>query len=197
MTLSENKQGLRQTFRRIRQALPPAERGKAAQTMASHLADLSKDWPSGIIAGYWPMGSEIDVRPALVQFEKNGQSLALPVIKGQSLVFRRYKIGQPLYDGPLQTQEPSPHNSLCSPVVILVPVLAFDLRLMRLGQGAGFYDRTLADLRKTVPVLSVGLAFECQRAETVPAEPHDQPLDLVVTEQSIYTASGPVGDQPR
>jgi 5-formyltetrahydrofolate cyclo-ligase len=187
VTFSEKKQGLRQTFRRIRQALPPIERDKASQTIASHLAELSKDWSSGIIAGYWPMGSEIDLRPALIKLETIGLPLALPIINGHSLLFRSYQMGQPLYHGPLQTLEPSPHNPDCSPTVILVPVLAFDDRLMRLGQGAGFYDRTLADLRKKASVLSIGLAFECQRAETIPAEPHDQPLDLVVTEQFIYT----------
>jgi 5-formyltetrahydrofolate cyclo-ligase len=187
VTFSEKKQGLRQTFRRIRQALPPAEREKAAQTIASQLAALSKDWPSGIIAGYWPMGSEIDLRPALIKLETYGLRLALPVINGQSLLFRSYKMGGPLHQGPLQTREPSPDHPLCSPAVMLVPVLAFDDRLMRLGQGAGFYDRTLADLRQNASVLSIGLAFDCQRAETIPAEPHDQPLDLVVTEQSIYT----------
>ena len=187
MTFSEKKQGLRQTFRRIRQALPPSEREKAAQTIASQLAALSKDWPSGIIAGYWPMGSEIDLRPALIRLETYDLRLALPVINGQSLLFRSYKMGEPLHQGPLQTQEPSPHNPDCRPAVVLVPVLAFDHRLRRLGQGAGFYDRTLADLRKNTSVLSIGLAFDCQRAETIPAEPHDQPLDLVVTEQSIYT----------
>ena len=134
------------------------------------------------------MGGELDVMPALTALEKAERQIALPAIHGETLLFRRYLTGQPLHTGPLNTQEPSPGNAICIPSVVLVPLLAFDRSLMRLGQGAGFYDRALADLRKITPVLSIGIAFECQMTDRIPAEPHDQHLDLVITDHNQYGA---------
>jgi 5-formyltetrahydrofolate cyclo-ligase len=69
-------------------------------------------------------------------------------------------------------------------------LLAFDRRGYRLGYGGGFYDRTLAEARLRRPVLALGLAFACQEVAEVPVEPHDEPLDGVLTESEVIRCSG-------
>ncbi|HEY9216874.1 MAG TPA: 5-formyltetrahydrofolate cyclo-ligase, partial [Phenylobacterium sp.] len=75
-----------------------------------------------------------------------------------------------------------------APDLVLAPLLAFDRRGHRLGQGAGHYDRTLANLRAAKPVWVVGLAYAGQEVEEIPAEPHDQRLDAILTETGYIEA---------
>ena len=65
--------------------------------------------------------------------------------------------------------------------IVILPLLAFDATGARLGRGGGHYDRTLASLRKKCHVRAIGLAFDEQMVEKCPVEPHDAPLDMVVT----------------
>ena len=185
--LSDPKKALRLLARAKRKAVSGAMREEATRSMSHNLLTCARDWPSALVAGYCAMGSEADVMPALALLSQAGHALALPAINQNTLIFRAYRIGDPLHNGPLKTLQPAENQPLCSPTVVLVPLLAFDRNLMRLGQGAGFYDRALAELRRNGPVLAIGIAFSCQMSETaLPAEPHDQSLDLVVTEQAIY-----------
>jgi 5-formyltetrahydrofolate cyclo-ligase len=185
--LPDNKNTLRQLARAKRKAVSAALREASIHSMSQNLLSCARDWPPALIAGYCAMGSEADVMPALALLSQAGHSLALPAISQNALLFRAFRIGDPLQIGPLKTLEPAKDQPLCLPTVMLVPLLAFDRNLMRLGQGAGFYDRALAELRRNGPVLAIGIAFSCQMSETpLPAEPHDQGLDLVVTEQAIY-----------
>ena len=68
------------------------------------------------------------------------------------------------------------------PELVVTPLLAFDGSGGRMGQGGGYYDRTLGQLRAEGRVFVVGLAFAGQEVEKLPAEDHDQPLDAVLTE---------------
>ena len=68
---------------------------------------------------------------------------------------------------------------------MLVPLAAFDRAGHRIGYGAGYYDMTIARIRAMKPVTAIGLAFAAQEADKVPAEPHDAPLDLVLTEKDV------------
>jgi 5-formyltetrahydrofolate cyclo-ligase len=72
-----------------------------------------------------------------------------------------------------------------APNLIIAPLLGFDRRGGRLGQGAGHYDRTLADLRKDRPVFVLGLAYAGQEVEAVPIDAHDQRLDAILTETAF------------
>ena len=112
--------------------------------------------------------------------------MALPAIHDQTLQFRLIRLGDLLQDGPHTTFQPGPDRPLCRPKVLLVPLIAFDRALNRLGQGAGYYDRAIASLRQEGEVQAIGIAYECQRLEMLPAEPHDQKLDLVITEDALY-----------
>jgi 5-formyltetrahydrofolate cyclo-ligase len=81
--------------------------------------------------------------------------------------------------------EPPATAPMVHPDVLLVPLLAVTLSGVRLGQGRGYYDRALAALRRRQPVLAIGLAWECQIAPTLMAEPWDMPLDMIATPQRL------------
>ena len=75
-----------------------------------------------------------------------------------------------------------------TPEVLIIPLVGFDERCKRLGMGGGFYDRTIANLRKQNPkILTIGIAYELQRVPKIPSEENDEILDFIVTESSVYT----------
>ena len=140
--------------------------------------------PAGaVIAGFWPMGQEIDTRPLLQALEVRGHRLVLPVTprRGQPLRFRRWAWGDPLAAGPMGTRQPATGEEL-APDWLLVPLLAFDRAGRRLGYGGGYYDRTLAMLPHAV---AMGCAYAAQEAAEVPAGPLDFRLRQVATEQGV------------
>jgi 5-formyltetrahydrofolate cyclo-ligase len=113
-----------------------------------------------------------------------GWDCALPAVPapGAALAFRRWRPDHDLVAGGYGIPEPPPSAPPLRPAALLVPLLAFDRAGHRLGQGAGHYDRTLAELRAAGPLLALGLAFAVQEEPALPAEPHDQRLDWIVTE---------------
>jgi 5-formyltetrahydrofolate cyclo-ligase len=96
---------------------------------------------------------------------------------------RLWEQGTPLYEAGFGTLAPSELAPQVEPDVIVMPLLGFDSRGTRLGYGGGYYDRTLAKLGKR-PRL-IGLAFSVQEISEIPHEPHDIPLDAVVTEKGV------------
>lgn len=141
-----------------------------------------------VISGFWSIRSEIDVRPLMLALAtRTGAALAMPVVlgRGQRLVFRRWRPGMVLVEGPFGTAHPAESEPALEPDLVLVPLLAFDRQRRRLGYGAGFYDRTLADLRANGPVTAVGIAYAGQEVAEVPVGDHDERLDLVLTERGF------------
>jgi len=137
------------------------------------------------VAGYWPVGTELDVRPILAHFDLNGFACALPVVvaRGQPLLFRTWDPETRLETAGYGLLEPAAGVPEVEPDVLLVPLLAFDRAGFRLGYGAGFYDRTLDGLRRRRPVIAVGVGYAAQEMAAVPRDGYDQPLDWIVTEQ--------------
>lgn len=140
--------------------------------------------PGQVVAGYWPMGEEVDVRPLLERLAREGCLAALPVVvaKDRPLVFRRWQPGTALEVGAHGTRHPSAAAAEVVPDLLLLPLLAFDRRGVRLGYGGGYYDRTLAELRATRTVTAVGIAYAAQEFPHLPTDGHDQMLDWIVTE---------------
>lgn len=162
------------------QALAARARGGDQSALDRRLAAALAPHAGRVLAGYWPMKGEPDPRPAMAAHDG---PVCLPVVPGRAvpLIFRRWA-GEPLARGPLGTSQPPDSLAEITPEVLIVPLVAFDGRLNRLGYGGGYYDRTLESLRRVGPVVAIGLAWDAQQLETIPAEPFDQPLDLIVTD---------------
>ncbi len=154
---------------------------------AARLAEALEPYKGQTIAGYLPIRTEIDPRPAMGRLSR-GSRICVPVIQalGQPLVFREWQTDSFLIDGPFGAQVPQDGADLV-PEVLIVPLVAFDRKGGRLGYGGGFYDRTLETLRAAGTTIAVGFAWSAQEADDLPLEDTDQPLDLIVTERETIT----------
>lgn len=140
-----------------------------------------------VVSAYWPLRDELDIRPLFTALHGEGMRCALPVVAGKAmpLLFRRWCPGDALASAAFGLAEPSSNAQAVDPRVLLIPLLAVDVAGNRLGYGAGYYDRTLAELRARGSVTAVGIAFEAQRVAALPVDGYDQKLDWLVTEQSV------------
>jgi 5-formyltetrahydrofolate cyclo-ligase len=146
--------------------------------------------PGAVVSGFWPLAGEIDPRPLLLALAGLGHALALPRTppRGLPLTFHRWRFGDPLVPGPIGLSQPAAAAEPLEPDFLLVPLVAFDSALRRLGHGAGYYDRTLAVLRARKTVLALGIAFAGQHVPGVPTDALDQKLDAVATEDGVFRA---------
>ena len=174
----EPKQLLRARMLALRAAQDPA----LGTRLAEHVLRDAPPHPGQSVAGFWPMGQEVDIRPLLHALHERGHPVLLPVTppRGQPLSFCRWQPGDILRAGPFGTAHPV--GEAGTPDVLLVPLLAWDGQGRRLGYGGGYYDRTLVLLlgRRTI-----GCAYAVQRVAEVPSDPHDVALDAVATEEGV------------
>ena len=170
----------------VRAAAPDAAIQAAAQFARAELG------PFQTAAIYHPRGTEIDPFPLAAVLARTGCRILLPAVveKDGPLVFRVMSEGGPLPKDALGIPSPPPEAEALTPELIIAPVLAFDRTGGRLGQGGGYYDRTIEALRAIGPVQVVGLAFASQELNAVPMGPHDQRLDGVVTERGYRALGG-------
>lgn len=157
-----------------------------ARTAMSQRIGESLDAVIGDIAGrmvslYWPFRGEPDLRPWMASVNERRGRTALPVVveKGQPLVFRAYAPGDRLEKGVWNIPIPAEGDPVL-PDIVISPVVGIDPRQYRLGYGGGFFDRTLAAMPSKPLVIGVG--YELQRIATIYPQPHDIPMDRVVTE---------------
>lgn len=142
------------------------------------------------VAGYWPVGGEIDPRPLLAVLAKGGREIVLPRVDTRTgpTHFYVWRTGEALRADAFGVPSPPPGKEM-HPKLILTPLLAFDRSGRRLGQGGGHYDRILARYRAE-GAIAVGLAFAEQEMDLVPAGAYDTPLDWVLTpDEAIRCAS--------
>lgn len=137
---------------------------------------------------YWPYKGEFDPRFAVREFRKGGAICALPVViqKGKPLQFREWWPGVRVVNGVFNLPIPE-GTAVLQPKAMLIPPVGFDLKGYRLGYGGGYFDRTLAEM--TVQPLKIGVAFELSRMTTIHPQPHDIPMDFIVTETAIHYVS--------
>ncbi|MEL7040311.1 MAG: 5-formyltetrahydrofolate cyclo-ligase [Pseudomonadota bacterium] len=156
----------------------------AGETLAAKFPMKLLDRYGPVVAAYLPIGSEIDPRPLMMKLAAANAKLALPCVQDDgSMVYRAYRRGDMLEQRPFGLLEPNPEVPEVSPTLVLTPLLGFDRSGNRIGYGKGHYDRALAKLREQGRVFVCGLAFWGQEVDAVPAEPHDVPLDWVMTER--------------
>ncbi|MEZ5775526.1 MAG: 5-formyltetrahydrofolate cyclo-ligase [Hyphomicrobiaceae bacterium] len=181
------KQAARSAALKRRRAAHAAEPDAPAR-LASHGIPLLAAMPGRVVSGYLPIRDELSVVPLLTAIVEAGRTAGLPVIeqKWAPLVFRRWAPGDSLVDVAFGLKEPLPTSPAVLPDILLVPLAAFDRRGYRIGYGGGYYDRTLALYRKTRQVVAIGIAYDAQEVEQVPDEPHDQPLDMILTPSGVF-----------
>lgn len=165
-----------------------------ASISAEKLVDLAQRLAlpaKAAVSAYWPMKSEMDVRPLMRYFHETGHTVCLPVVtrKDEPMLFRRWAPDDKLVVGMYGVEQPDEKSESVVPDVLFLPLLAFDRRGGRLGYGGGFYDRTLKLLRKEGHRLIAGVGFAMQEVESVPLEETDERLDVILTEKELIKVS--------
>lgn len=175
-----------------RLALPAAAHRAASITILHHLTELLLPRPAGTLGFCWPIRAEVDCRPLIERLLKAGWCSAMPTVVevNQPLMFRAWWPAAPMSQDPYGIPVPAT-EAVQAPDTLLVPLVAFNSDGYRLGYGGGYFDRTLAALAPRP--LTIGVGFELCASPNLKPEPHDVPLDLIVTEAGIrrFTAPDP------
>jgi 5-formyltetrahydrofolate cyclo-ligase len=178
------RKATRQALLAQRLAIADADHVAWSTAIHRHLARAFRDVDGITIGFYWPHQREFDARPLIGELLAKDAICALPVVAVPKcpLLFREWRADAPLGAGlygipiPVDTREVVPD-------VVLAPLNGFDALGYRLGYGSGYFDRTLAALGNRPT--SIGIGFELARLESIYPQPHDVPLDFIVTEVGI------------
>ena len=167
-----------------RQALPRDQR-RRWQPLILDLVEQHFPQLAGMLVGfYWPFRGEIGTHALIRRLIARGARAALPVVveKGQPLEFRAWRPGAPLRRGVWDIPIPA-ERQVVQPTALLVPLVGFDAEGYRLGYGGGYYDRTLVAMDPKP--LAIGIGYELGRLPTIHPQPHDVPMDAIVTEAGL------------
>jgi 5-formyltetrahydrofolate cyclo-ligase len=155
-------------------------RGERARRRLTESVDLRQFAMLGI---YWPVRGEIDVRELAIEHLRNGGRVGLPVVVTQSapLEFWRWQPGSAMSKGIWNIPIPAQREVL-NPDALIVPLVGWDPQRYRLGYGGGYYDRTIA--AAAVRPYRVGIGYEAARLDSIFPQPHDVPMDMIVTDET-------------
>jgi len=164
-------------------------RSRAAADVARQIVEQELLGTSRTLGFYWPFKSELDLRPLLFDLVQEGVNAALPVVveKNRPVEFWAWWPGMKLLRGIWNIPIPAKRYPV-APDALLVPLLGFDEAGYRLGYGGGYYDRTLAAVQPRPRTIGVGL--ESARLRTIHPQPHDIPMDAIVTEKRVMHFPG-------
>ena len=138
-----------------------------------------------VIGGYYPYNYEINSITILKNFEKKKYQISLPKIKKNfQMDFFRWSINDPLSINKYGIPEPS-SDQIVYPSILLVPLVAFDNHLNRIGYGGGYYDRYIKKVKKNKKIILIGLAYSFQKVKKIPANKYDMKLDFIVTDKNF------------
>ena len=180
---------LRARRRRLASENPDAAERAAKVFLASSLPAFRA------AALYHPVGAEMNPAPLGQALLSRGIRVGYPVVLAREtpLIFREHPADGVLVPDAIGIACPPPSAPELRPDLVIVPMLGFDVAGGRIGQGGGFYDRTLQALRASGPVFALGLAYAGQELERLPMGPYDQRLDAVLTEQGLRLFGGSDG----
>jgi 5-formyltetrahydrofolate cyclo-ligase len=170
-----------------REALPQRERQALQAGIVELLETRFPELAGGLVGFYWPIRSEIGLHALIRRLVEQGAGAALPAVieKGAPLEFRAWRPGDRLERGFWNIPVPA-ERRVVRPTVLLVPLVGFDRQGYRLGYGGGYYDRTLAAM--TPRPHAIGVGYELGRLATIHPQPHDVPMDAIVTEAGVFEA---------
>ena len=188
------RSGLRVELVARRMATSKEDRLRWGRAIDRHVDAVTPDVAQRVIGLCWPYKCEHDSRGSVLRMLARGARAAMPVVVGPKmpLAFREWHATVEMADGAYGIPEPAGSAEI-TPDVVLLPANGFDEEGFRLGYGGGFFDRTMAVLEPRP--LVIGIAYEIARLATIHPQPHDIPLDFVVTEAGIYRR-GSRGLQP-
>ena len=144
-----------------------------------------------IIAGYYPSNYEVNILKFLDKASKKKFKVALPIIRPGNLInFKLWTFQEPLYVNKFGILEPSISKKKIIPDFIMVPLVAFDKNLNRIGYGKGYYDRSLKKIKNVKKkTISLGIAYSFQKCKSIPINKHDFKLDYIFTERGIISSN--------
>jgi len=180
--LDRDKASLRTRLVAARRQLAPGQRSAAARSVRDAVLSLPEAQMAGTVAAYYSIETEPDTRGLVFGLWKRGTYVLLPVLRDDGdLDWASYEGPDSLRPGPRGLTEPSEPprgvTAITSADLVVVPALAVDHSGQRLGRGGGSFDRALARVGASVPV--VALLYDTEFLASVPAGPHDQPVRLV------------------
>ena len=188
MMLTEKKH-LRTLLRNKRNALTRAQIHAHSHSAMTQFAHSPLFLQNEHFACYLAANHEIETQLFIEHVFQHKKSCYLPKLEKDHMVFVYYQLGDPLVPNQFNILEPKlthkNHREAKDMDVILTPLVGFDSQGHRLGMGGGFYDRTLENLKGDSRPTIIGLAFECQRVDTIPTDEWDIPLDVVLTENGF------------
>ena len=135
---------------------------------------------------YFPIGSEVCTIDLIENLRKKKYIISLPVIDNNfDMSFYEWAKNNPLNINKFGIPEPLKSKKII-PSTLIIPLLAFDINLNRLGYGGGFYDRFINKLEKSKKILKIGLALSCQKINKVPTDKFDKKMNYIFTESKVY-----------
>ena len=197
MDAPAERRALRREMRRRRRTLSASDRYASARALSRRLAGSRWFINSRTIAVYLPNDGEISLLPLVARAWSMGKRTYLPKLFGPKLWFLPFHARTAFDGNRFAIPEPAaPARRRIRPMfidLVLLPLVAFDRSGNRLGMGGGYYDRTFEAVRRRTawrgPKL-VGVAYEFQRVDTLPAADWDVPLDAIATECAIRRSPG-------
>jgi len=144
-----------------------------------------------IIGGYYPSNYEVNILKFFEEATKKKFRIALPVIRSSNnMCFKLWFLEEPLYVNKFGILEPNKKKKEIIPDLIMVPLVAFDKHLNRIGYGKGYYDRSLEKINKIKKkAISLGIAYSFQKSRSIPTNKYDFKLDYIFTERGIITSN--------
>lgn len=184
---ADRRRQMREAAIAAREALPAEARAPREQAICAQVRALLERLAPHKVGFCWPWRGEVDLRDTLQAWQAAGpgRRLALPVVQTaqQAMVFHLWQPGMAMKLDRHGIPVPA-NEEVLQPELLLVPLNAFDAQGYRLGYGGGYFDRTLAALRPAP--LTVGVGFELGRVDSVLPQPHDCPMDWLVTEAGCF-----------
>jgi len=179
------RKGERERLIGERLAMPAETRAELTGRMVRHLDEAVGKVEGRVASFFWPFRGEPDLRPWAARAVANGGRTALPVVveKGRALVFRAWQLGDKLERGVWNIPVPAAGEEVV-PDIVIAPLVGWDRAHYRLGYGGGFFDRTLEALRENNPLV-VGIGYAMTELATIHPQPHDIPMQAIVTEAGV------------
>lgn len=183
--IDARRRALRDAALARRLALPPETVARLGEAVCAHMLAHFDGPPGRVIAFCWPISNEPDLRPAMAAWRAAGARICLPVVVRlrAPLIFRSWQPDSRMVPDHHGIPAPADGEPLW-PDVLVIPVNAFDPAGYRLGYGGGYFDRTLA--RLPAPPRVIGVGFELARVDSILPQPHDIPMDWMITEAGVF-----------